>query len=79
MKKLLVTLFVLLTTSSAFAEPTTQEEVDANYVFDDDPLNALNDRGHIPIIKTRTRYSRATLLRPRLHFVRELQKSVEDL
>lgn len=79
MKKLLVALCVLLSTSSALAEPSVAAEVDANYVFDDDPLNALGDRVHIPIIKTRTRFVRPTLLRPRLHFVRELQKSVEDL
>ncbi len=77
MKKVLLTAFVLLSTSSALAQPT--DEIDANYVFEDDPLSALSERERGPIIKTRMRFARTTLLRPRLHFVRELKKSVEDL
>ncbi|MCA9620614.1 MAG: hypothetical protein KC731_16440 [Myxococcales bacterium] len=49
------------------------------YVFPDDPL-AGNDRAaQAALIRVAPRAMRRTLIRPRLHFIPELLKSVEQL
>jgi len=52
---------------------------DYGYVFPDDPLNAENQGAASALIKVRSMVVRRTLIRPRLHFVPEMLKSVEKI
>ncbi len=49
------------------------------YVFDDDPLAGNNNGAHAARIRVLPRGVRQTLIRPRLHFIPELLKSIEQL
>jgi hypothetical protein len=58
---------------------TTRPERNQIEVFDDDPLDAVGlvERG--TRVRSRRPSGRTTLIRPRLHFIAELTKSVENL
>jgi len=49
------------------------------YTFDDDPLNAGGFGPNDATIRVRARAARTTLIRPRISFVPEMLKSVENL
>ncbi len=49
------------------------------YWFPTDSLQAPDGAGGVPIIKVRPPSARATLIRPRVQFVAELLKTVENL
>lgn len=49
------------------------------YQFDDDPLNAGGFGPNDATIRVRARAARTTLIRPRISFVPEMLKSVENL
>lgn len=49
------------------------------YNFDDDPLSAPGMGALSGLIKVRPKALRNTLIRPRLHFITEMLKSVEAL
>jgi hypothetical protein len=49
------------------------------YQFDDDPLNAGGFGPNDATIRVRARVARTTLIRPRISFVPEMLKSVENL
>lgn len=85
MKKLIVSaaaISLLFAASSASAQVKKQSHRDSGdsiYEFKDDLLNSdLNSPGG-GLIVVRPNAARATLLRPRVSFVPELLKSVEDL
>ena len=50
-----------------------------SYVFRDDPLAGANNLAGAARIRVRNHGARRTLMRPRLDFVPELLKSVEDI
>ncbi|MBW2455861.1 MAG: hypothetical protein JRI68_15200 [Deltaproteobacteria bacterium] len=52
---------------------------DYSYVFRDDPLAGANNMAGAARIRVRNHGARRTLMRPRLDFVPELLKSVEDI
>ena len=56
-----------------------QSEDGYSYVFRDDPLGGGSGGPTSARIKVRQHGARTTLLRPRLHFIPELLKSVEDI
>jgi hypothetical protein len=49
------------------------------YSFDDDPLNAGGFGPNDATIRVRPKAARTTLIRPRISFVPEMLKSVENL
>ena len=49
------------------------------YEFGDDALNGLNNGPTGATIRIRQRTVRRTLIRPRLHFIPEMLKSVENI
>lgn len=49
------------------------------YDFEDDPLHADSSAAHSARIRVRPHALRDTLIRPRLHFIPEMLKSVEDM
>jgi hypothetical protein len=49
------------------------------YQFDDDPLNAGGFGPNDATIRVRAKAARTTLIRPRISFVPEMLKSVENL
>jgi hypothetical protein len=49
------------------------------YRFDDDPLSAMRQEATGGLLRVRRMTARPMLLRPRLHFVPEMLKSVESL
>jgi hypothetical protein len=58
---------------------TASDDQSYAYEFPDDPLYAAGGGAQSAIIKVRQPAVRMTLIRPRLHFVGELLKSVEQL
>jgi len=58
---------------------TTDTEGGYGYWFPTDALQAPDGAGGAPLIKVRPPGTRATLIRPRVQFVSELLKSVENL
>ncbi len=74
---------LLLSPALASAAPTTKtakaSDTDTGYAydFDDDIMNGSGIGTNAAQIKVRPRHVRRTLIRPRLHFVPELLKSVE--
>jgi hypothetical protein len=62
--------------SSSF-EVTAADGATFTVGFEDDLLTSLVNDGHVPRITVRPIKGRAFLLRPRMHFVPELLKSVE--
>jgi hypothetical protein len=63
---------------SAFADPPKSAK-DYAYDFPDDKLLGVDGQGTVPMIKVRPPGKREMLHRPRLHFVAELLKSVENM
>ena len=63
---------------SAHAD-TPKKEENYGYTFKDDLLSAPDGGGNTPMIKVRPIRSREMLLRPRVQFVSEMLKSVENL
>lgn len=62
------------------AQADTPKKVDNyGYKFEDDLLSAPDGGGNTPIIKVRPMRTREILLRPRVQFVTEMLKSVENL
>lgn len=80
---LLLGLAVWLIPATAQAEPTaTVENLGERgytYEFGDDPLHADNNGAYTARIRILPRGVRRTLIRPRMHFVPEMLKSVENL
>ena len=52
---------------------------ETGYRFRDDLLGSDVSTGHVPTIRVRKEAWRVLLIRPRAHFVTELQRSVEAL
>lgn len=73
----------LLVTSAALADaPDYVDQVDKDgqrVVFKDDPMSATGSDPNVARITVRPTAARITLLRPRVHFVPEMLKSVENL
>jgi hypothetical protein len=59
--------------------PSSDDETGYAYSFQDDPLYGTNGAANAARIHVRKQGPRNTLLRPRLHFIPELLKSVENL
>lgn len=84
---LLVFSFFLTLAAPASAEVSSREsgvthpstEQGYAYNFEDDPLSAPGMGTLTGLIKVRPKVLRNTLIRPRLHFVVEMLKSVEAL
>jgi hypothetical protein len=71
---------VLAFTSSASAQvQETKSDEGYGYSFDDDPLNAGGFGPNDATIRVRAKAARTTLIRPRITFVPEMLKSVENL
>ncbi len=80
MTKTLITLaaltFTLALTSAAVAQDTPP---DINYDFEDHVVDGGYDSPLSTLIQSRTGMGRVSLIRPRLHFVPELLKTVENI
>jgi hypothetical protein len=63
---------------AALADPTKKDD-DYGYIFKDDALQAEGKDAITAQIRVRQRGTREGLLRPRVHFVPEMLKSVENL
>lgn len=63
---------------AALAEPTKKDD-NYGYIFNDEVLQAEGMDAIAAQIKVRQRGTREGLLRPRVHFVAEMLKSVENL
>lgn len=85
MKKLAISLaavgLILTAVGTAAAQDVKESKGDGGYgyEFDDDPLAAGGFGPNDERIRVRRGAQRATLIRPRTHFVPELLKSVENL
>ena len=64
---------------SAWADPPKKDAKDYAYTFPDDGLLGIDGMGTTPIIKVRPKGPRDLLHRPRLQFVQEMLKSVENM
>ena len=68
---------------AAFAQGTKETASDKGdgygYEFDDDPLSAGGFGPNDATIRVRPRAARTTLIRPRIQFVDEMLKSVENI
>ena len=80
---LLFGLAVWLLPAAAQADPSAAGENlgerGYTYEFGDDPLQAGNNGAYTARIRVLPRGVRQTLIRPRMHFVPEMLKSVENL
>lgn len=63
---------------SAHADPSKKDD-NYGYEFKDDILNAPGNDANIAMIKVRPMRTREILTRPRVHFIPEMLKSVENL
>jgi hypothetical protein len=63
---------------SAHADPVKKDD-NYGYKFDDDILKAPGNDPNTGMIKVRPMRSREILTRPRVHFIPEMLKSVENL
>jgi len=67
-------------TGAALAQDAAGDKKDGyGYEFDDDPLAAGGFGPNDATIRVRPRAARTTLIRPRIQFVDEMLKSVENL
>jgi hypothetical protein len=73
-----VALLLMAGLSSAQVKESKQDD-GYGYQFDDDPLNAGGFGPNDATIRVRARAARTTLIRPRISFVPEMLKSVENL
>ncbi len=64
---------------SAHADPPKKDNKDYAYEFGDDKLLGTDGQGTTPMIKVRAKGRRDLLHRPRLQFVQEMLKSVENM
>ena len=71
--------FVLASATYAAAQSSKETGDGYGYEFDDDPLNAGGFGPSDATIKVRARAARTTLIRPRISFVKEMLKSVENI
>lgn len=77
-----VGLATLVVSGAAFAQekPAAADKGEGyGYEFDDDPLAAGGFGPNDATIRVRPRAARTTLIRPRIQFVDEMLKSVENL
>lgn len=67
--------------SSASASKTSAStgEEGYTYEFTDDPLGGSSSAALAARIQVRSQVARRTLIRPRLHFIPELYKSIEQI
>ncbi len=72
--------------TNAHADPTAAAHPTATapggnygYVFDDDKMLGKDGFGNTPIINVRAKGNRGVLHRPRVQFVQEMLKSVENM
>ncbi len=76
-------LATFMVAGGVFAQPaakdTAGEKDGYGYEFDDDPLSAGGFGPNDATIRVRPRAARTTLIRPRIQFVDEMLKSVENL
>ena len=76
-------LTAFLVSGAAFAQDAKEaaggDKDGYGYEFDDDPLSAGGFGPHDATIRVRPRAARTTLIRPRIQFVDEMLKSVENL
>jgi hypothetical protein len=64
----------------AIAEENSKKKDDRyGYIFQDDPLRAEGIGAHTAQIRVHKAGRRDLLLRPRVHFVQEMLKSVENM
>ena len=63
----------------ARAQPREAEQAPLAYEFDDELVQGDLQRPTGEILEVRKRARRTTLIEPRVSFVRELAKSIEDL
>lgn len=81
-KKILAALafgmFLSAIAPSAHADPTKKDDA-YGYTFKDDILNAPGNDPNTAMIKVRPMRTRDLLTRPRVHFIPEMLKSVENL
>lgn len=80
---LAVGLTAFMISGAAFAQEAKEGGGDKGdgygYEFDDDPLSAGGFGPNDATIRVRPRAARTTLIRPRIQFVDEMLKSVENL
>jgi hypothetical protein len=80
-----VGLATIVVAPSAFAQGAREsgdgggDEKGYGYEFEDDPLNAGGFGPNDATIRVRPRAARTTLIRPRISFVPEMLKSVENI
>jgi len=76
-----VGLAVLASTATVFAQSPKSADGDGGYgyEFSDDPLNAGGFGPNDATIRVRPTAARTTLIRPRISFVQEMLKSVENI
>lgn len=78
---LTVGLAILASTATVFAQSAKSADADGGYgyEFSDDPLNAGGFGPNDATIRVRPTAARTTLIRPRISFVQEMLKSVENI
>ena len=76
-KTILIAIALTLLASPAAAQD--RDDDGYAYVFEDDPLSGLNHGSTAAQIRVRPQGVRQMLLRPRVHFIPELLKSVEQI
>ena len=64
---------------AAHADPPRHDDGSYAYTFDDDKMLGKDGMGNVPIINVRPKGRREVLHRPRLQFVQEMLKSVENM
>ena len=76
-----VGLEVLVSSATAFAQSAKSADADGGYgyEFSDDPLNAGGFGPNDATIRVRPTAAGTTLIRPRISFVQEMLKSVENI
>lgn len=72
-------LIIIASTLLASPAAAQDEEKGYGYIFDDDPLTGLGHGSTAATIRVRSQGVRQMLLRPRVHFIPELLKSVEQI
>lgn len=77
----LVGLAVLVSSATAFAQSAKSSDAEGGYgyEFSDDPLAAGGFGPNDATIRVRPTAARTTLIRPRISFVQEMLKSVENI
>jgi hypothetical protein len=76
-----VGLAVMVSSATGFAQSAKSSDADGGYgyEFSDDPLNAGGFGPNDATIRVRPTAARTTLIRPRISFVQEMLKSVENI